>query len=108
MKQITCSCTLCKKDCKCEEHTSLFRILGNRNRLHIINALRQKSKSVSDIIAIADLEQTQISHALRMLKEHQFVVCSRNGKEIVYSLNKKVVEPLMVQINRTTKFGVNI
>ncbi|WP_312695548.1 ArsR/SmtB family transcription factor, partial [Leuconostoc pseudomesenteroides] len=61
-----------KKDVIIELET-IFKLLGNRQRLTILELLRERAYSVSEIIAILDMEQSAVSHQLKLLREAQLV-----------------------------------
>ena len=68
-----------KKDVIIELET-IFKLLGNRQRLTILELLRERAYSVSEIIAILDMEQSAVSHQLKLLREAQLVQTKRQGR----------------------------
>ena len=80
-----------------------FGTLANNQRLDIINLLRKGSKNVSRICENLKCNQTTVSHHLAILKRCSFVFVEKNGKERVYSLNKKTIKPLMELIDNHTE-----
>jgi len=95
----SCTCSLCEKRCQCDAYAIFFSALGNTSRLHIINALRKGPKNVGSIVEITGLEQTCVSHCLKLLEKHGFVTSKRDGKFRVYTVNRKTIEPLMRMID---------
>jgi DNA-binding transcriptional ArsR family regulator len=91
-----CAC----KTCACGAYCKFFDVLGNQNRLHILNSLRAGPKNVSQIIRATGLEQTAISHSLKRLEEGNFVTAKREGKYRIYELNHSTIEPLLKLIER--------
>ena len=84
-----------------KSYKRFFITLANNNRLKIIHFLqKQGSKNVSDIVEGAKLEQTLVSHNLKRLLECHFVEVEQSGKERVYSLNKKTIQPLLALMDR--------
>lgn len=79
-----------------------FRTLANKQRLEIINLLRNGARNVSHICEELNLNQTTVSHHLAVLKQCSFVFAEKNGKERLYSLNKETIKPLMELIDRHT------
>ena len=69
--------------------------LRNRTRLAIIQLLIKKPKNVSQLTQELEIHQTSVSHALKRLLDCGFVFVERNGKERVYSVNKKTIKPLI-------------
>ena len=99
-----CSCKNCTcKNCSCKTYSLFFETLGNQNRLHILNALTQGPKNVSEIITITQLEQTAISHALKRLERSGFVTMKKEGRFRIYEINHDTIEPLLKIIDKHTQ-----
>lgn len=101
MKNKSCNCgahCTCK-NCECGPYVRFFDTLGNVTRFYILSYLRSGPKNVSEIVKHTDLEQTQVSHALKQLEECGFVTSKQQGKFRVYSVRKGAVEPLMKLID---------
>ena len=73
--------------------------LSNRNRLKILNELLKGDKSVNQLTESIGVDQSTISNNLKRLKTCGFVTMKPNGKERIYIINKKTIEPLMKLIN---------
>jgi DNA-binding transcriptional ArsR family regulator len=71
-----------------------FKVLANPTRLAILEALRDKPRSVTEIAESLKQEQSMISHNLEPLEKCRFVFSERKEKQRIYSLNKETVEPL--------------
>ena len=71
-----------------------FKVLANPTRLAILEALRERPRSVSEIAGRLKQEQSMISHNLEPLEKCRFVFSERKEKRRIYSLNKETVEPL--------------
>lgn len=69
------------------ELEQIFKVLGNKQRLTILELLRERSYSVSEIINILNMEQSAVSHQLKVLREAQLVQTTRKGREILYCLS---------------------
>src|SRR3989339_1297973 len=76
-----------------------FGTLANKNRLRIINILRNGTKCVKDICKELNFNQTTISHNLKRLERCGFVFVEKKGKHRYYTLNKKTIKPLMALID---------
>ncbi len=72
-----------------------FGTLVSESRIKIINLLRKDEKSVSEIMAELNMDQTSVSHNLARLKKCGFVEMEIHGKFRYYKLNKKTIKPLM-------------
>lgn len=74
----------------------LFKALGDRTRLEIIEMLREfGDMSVSDIQVKLGKEQNLISHHLSCLKNCGIVKTRREGKSIIYSIRDKRILRLL-------------
>ncbi len=73
----------------------LFKVLSNETRLRIIDSLRGGDRSVTELCEKTQENQTRISHELRCLTVCGVVNYERDGKRIIYSLNKKTVLPIL-------------
>ncbi len=74
----------------------IFKALGDKNRLRIINILSQRSLCVCEINSILPLSQSTISGHLRVLKDAELVEDEKNGFWVEYSLNHN--HPLIAEI----------
>jgi len=72
-----------------------FHTLGNKTRLEIIHALRNKSLNVTELTKKLPYKQSTISHNLKRLVSCQFVRVQRKGLYRYYYLNKETIEPLL-------------
>lgn len=91
------------KNCSCTQYAAVFEAFGNQNRLHIINTLREKPKTVSEIIEDTGLEQTCVSHCLRKLEKSSIVSVQRKGKFRIYKINKETVDPIFAVMEQHEK-----
>jgi ArsR family transcriptional regulator, arsenate/arsenite/antimonite-responsive transcriptional repressor len=72
----------------------LLKILGDRNRIKIIQYLQDGEMCVCDMSDKLSIEQSLISHHLKKLKLAEFVIERKLGRWVHYSLNKKAFENL--------------
>ena len=74
----------------------LFKVFGDSTRLRIMYALSEGEKNVLSIAEELGMEQSTISHQLRILRANKLVRGRRDGKQIWYSLDddhvKKIIE----------------
>ena len=99
MKECSCKGGCSCKGCSCKSYARLFDALGNPNRLHILNTLRKGPRKVTEIVKLAGMEQTAVSHGLRQLEHTGFVTAKREGKFRIYTLASPV-EPLLALIDQ--------
>lgn len=74
-----------------------FKIIGDRTRIRILHGLFLSEMCVCDIAVLLDMNQSAISHQLRVLKEAGLVKFRREGKIVFYSLDDKHVMNILDQ-----------
>jgi ArsR family transcriptional regulator len=65
----------------------LFKVLGDTTRIKIICALFESEMCVCDIAVLLNMNQSAISHQLRVLKQARLVKYRKDGKVVYYSLD---------------------
>ena len=75
----------------------LFRIFGDTTRIRILYALLQEEMCVCAIAELLRMEQSAISHQLRILRQAKLVTCRREGKTNIYSLADDHVRTIIGQ-----------
>ncbi len=70
----------------------LFSIFSDFTRLRIIDALNESPKCVSELGAALHLEQSNVSHQLKVLRDHHVVQAKREGKKVYYALQDSHVK----------------
>ena len=63
-----------------------FKVFGDFTRIRILCALFEHEMCVCDIAELLSMNQSAISHQLRILKQAALVKNRRDGKAIFYSL----------------------
>lgn len=61
-------------------------VLADANRLAVLELLMNGSKYVWELNACLELEQSLLSHHLRILRQAGFVESARAGKSVLYQL----------------------
>lgn len=72
-----------------------LQALATPSRLLILTELRQEPRSVSDLAEAVGMEQSAVSHQLRLLRNLGLVTGTRSGRSIVYSLYDNHVAQLL-------------
>lgn len=67
-----------------------LRILADVTRLAVMKILLEGPKCVGELNAILQLEQSLLSHHLRVLRQEGFVKATRQGKTMLYYLDPSV------------------
>lgn len=75
---------------------SIFSAFANETRLRAVVALaRSGPMAVSEIQHVCRLEQTALSHQLRILRDQELVVTERRGKQVMYRLADQHVASIL-------------
>ena len=69
---------------------SMLKVLADETRLAVVEQLLQGPMHVSEINEVLLVEQTLLSHHLRVLRDAGIVISKRDGKQVLYSLAKSV------------------
>ena len=76
-----------------------FALLADPSRVKLLSALAISPLCVSDIADILKMNQTTVSHQLRLLRDVDIVTCERQGKILKYKIaNPKINEILLVGV----------
>lgn len=68
------------------ELADFFKVFSDSTRIRIMSALFQGELSVCCIAEILNMEQSTISHQLRILRRENLVKVRKDGKQSYYSL----------------------
>jgi ArsR family transcriptional regulator, nickel/cobalt-responsive transcriptional repressor len=71
--------------------------LSTPSRVLILAQLRDQPRSVSELVAAVGMEQSAVSHQLKLLRDRGLVVGERQGRRVVYSLHDHHVAWLLDQ-----------
>ena len=75
-------CTKCEKPCfadkypkekEIEDISKLYKVLGEKNRLHIVYALCDKQMCVHELEELLQISQSLVSHQLKILRDAKIV-----------------------------------
>ncbi|NTU53943.1 MAG: helix-turn-helix transcriptional regulator [Chlorobiaceae bacterium] len=70
-----------------QDLAQLFKVLGDHTRVRILNALYRSELCVCDLTSILGMNQSAISHQLRVLRDAKIVRSRKQGKNVLYSLD---------------------
>lgn len=74
-----------------------MQALATPSRVLILAQLREGPRSVSELIAAVGMQQSAVSHQLKLLRDIGLVVGERRGRSVVYSLYDDHVASLIDQ-----------
>lgn len=75
----------------------LFKIFGDPTRVKILFLLLKDEMCVCGIAELLGMQQSAVSHQLRVLKQARLVKYRRDGKTVYYSLADAHVEAVLSQ-----------
>jgi ArsR family transcriptional regulator len=105
----SCSCSVIHEDTVSKARNSmpeeetlydlaeLFKVFGDTTRIKILCALFESEMCVCDIAALLSMNQSAISHQLRVLKQARLVKYRKEGKVVYYSLDDEHVKQIFDQ-----------
>ena len=74
-----------------------FQMFSDYTRLRIISSLAVTEMCVSDLSNLLKLNQTTVSHQLRLLKNLNAVKTKRQGKVVFYSLRNDIIGDVLLK-----------
>lgn len=77
------------------ELADLFKMFSDSTRIKILYDLFDGEKNVSEICADIEMNQSAVSHQLKLLKTSKLVKARREGKAIIYSLADEHVKTII-------------
>lgn len=81
------------------ELEELYKVLGDKNRLHILWILCSTELCVNEIATCIGMTKSATSHQLKKLKMHKLVKTRREGKKIYYSVTNEKIKFLLSPID---------
>lgn len=74
-----------------------MQALATPSRVRILGRLRESACSVSELAEAVGMEQSAVSHQLRILRHLGLVIGERSGRSVVYGLHDSHVADLLDQ-----------
>jgi DNA-binding transcriptional ArsR family regulator len=76
--------------------SEFFRTLGHPARIRVLELLCERPHAVHELLGAIDIEPSNLSQQLAVLRRAQLVIQERNGGEVVYSVaHPEVLDLLM-------------
>ena len=76
-----------------ELHADVCKVFSNAKRLEILNTLREKERTASELIEKIGLSKANLSQHMSVLKSKGVVVSRREGVNIYYRIsNPKIIQ----------------
>ncbi|MDP0589641.1 MAG: metalloregulator ArsR/SmtB family transcription factor [Candidatus Endonucleobacter bathymodioli] len=77
---------------------SIFHLLGDDGRLHLVMACIETPRTVTELSAIATMSQPLTSHHLRQLREARILKSTRHGKQMLYELDDHHIRHVLLDM----------
>ncbi|MFA6428046.1 MAG: autorepressor SdpR family transcription factor [Candidatus Buchananbacteria bacterium] len=78
--------------------TNTWQALGDQNRRQILDLLKKGDKAVAELAVHFKITLPTLSHHLMVLKAANLVTATRQGQQIIYSLNLSVFEEVAAEV----------
>ena len=78
----------------------LFRTLGHPARIRILEMLSERDRPVYELLAAIDIEQSNLSQQLAVLRRAGLVTQRREGADVVYAAGLPAVADLLLIARR--------
>ena len=69
-----------------QDLSEFFKVFGDPTRIKILSLLSEKQLCVHSISEALGMQQTAISHQLKMLRQNRLVRYRKEGRHVYYSL----------------------
>ena len=79
------------------ELAAFFKVFGDVTRVRILYTLLKSEMCVCNLAQVLDMNQSAISHQLRLLKQMALVKNRREGKTVFYSLSDGHIVTILSQ-----------
>ena len=74
-----------------------FSVFADYTRVKILSALAISELCVTDLSRILEINQTTVSHQLRLLKNLNAVTTRRQGKVVFYKLRNEILNDVLLK-----------
>jgi ArsR family transcriptional regulator len=74
-----------------------FKVFGDTTRIRILSVLSDAELCVHDLAVLLNMEQSAVSHQLRVLRQNQLVKVRREGKNSHYTIKDDHVYKIITQ-----------
>ncbi len=74
-----------------------FKVFGDSTRIKLLRLLLDKELCVGDIAECLKMNQSTVSHQLRVLRQNDLVKYRKEGKTVFYSLDDEHIKVVLEQ-----------
>jgi len=90
-----------------EKIAEVFRVFSEPTRLAILQALKEGTRSVNELVAETETSQANVSKQLRILYDAGLLIREKKGNQVFYSIKEELVfemcELVCDKLNRESK-----
>lgn len=83
-----------------EAKAEFFRTLGHPARIRILELLSERDHAVHELLAEIDIEPSNLSHQLAVLRRTGLIGQRRHGGQVIYSVSVPDVRDLLMAARR--------
>lgn len=77
--------------------SDFFKVFGDSTRIKLLYVMLNAEMCVGNIAHLLDMNQSAVSHQLKILKQNRLVKVRKEGKQVYYSLNDDHVKLIFDQ-----------
>lgn len=88
---------------KTGEKERIFKALGDRNRVVIMDLIKEGEMSAGRILAEIKMGQSTLSHHMKILCDSGIVNARKESRWVYYSVNKEVVDEITATMKEWVK-----
>ena len=91
-----------------EAKAEFFKTLGHPARIRILELLSERDHAVHELLAKIEIEPSNLSQQLAVLRRTSLVVSHRHGGEVTYSVSSPEVSDLLLAARRILSGLINV
>ncbi len=88
---------------KIGEKERIFKALGDRNRVAIMDMIKDSEMSAGQILDEIKMGQSTLSHHMKILCDSGIVNARKESRWVYYSVNKEVVDEITAVLQEWVK-----
>ena len=78
-----------------QDLADFYKIFGDPTRIRILFLLKNGEFCVHDISTLINMQQTAVSHQLKLLRHARLAKYRKEGKQVFYSLDDEHIEQIL-------------
>jgi len=94
-------------DALCKKSSGVFKALAHPTRLRILEILKEQEECVCKIYEALDLEQSNVSQHLKVLRDNDILKTRRDGPMIMYRISRHEIISIIEESENFLKGMLN-